>query len=881
MIRMPKFFIEETFPIKELSIEASKEKNRSYGHISRMLTWWARRPLTSSRASIYCSLILKQKNYRQKVKEIDYINTFSKLMHTNNQELITKAKIKISESFRGKFPKILDPFAGGGAIPLEALRLGCEVYACDYNPVAVLIEYCTLLFPVKFGLNLFNDLKRWRNWVLDKVKEEIYHYYEYKEQKIYAYIWTKTLKCIDPSCNAEIPVFRTFWLANKKNRKIALLPLIDGNQVSFRIVGSQSQKIPLNFNPNKGNYSRANLKCLCCNSKLKPIDVKTQCSKGLMKEKLIVVCYYDDNFKLKQYRIANDYDLKKFEESKKFLEVRVNELIRKWKYSPIPEESIPRGNGPGAERTFTLRNFSINQWGDLFNQRQKLCLLTFIKVIQEAYEEMRSSDYETEYAQAILTYLAVILAKLTTTSNVICRWNAKQESIMAKPDQSVFLNMQWNYPESNPLSEYGGGFLKHSESLINMKFLINDSSSKLQISLNSATKLPYKEEYFDAIFTDPPYYDNIPYSYLSDFFYVWLKRTIGFIYPKLFENDLTPKSDEIVAYTFDRSWDKAKNDYEMKIRRSFFEIYRVLKNEGIFVLIYAYNSIEGWEMVITSLLKAGFNIYACWPVSTEMKKRIRAIDSAAIASSIYIVAKKIKKEKVGVYSEIIQKLKTFLIMKAEILWSDEIYGSDFYISAIGAGIQIFGNYEKILDENGNETDIALLLQNIREIIVNYILSKIFQEEAMDFSPLTNFYILWRWNFRNSSIDYDEARKIAQLVGLKIQKKWEKGFIKKLKDKIKVLDPLERDTKELLKSKELIDILHLCLKSLKNGDKNQLVKTLFKIKKSQEKFFKVVYILIKILPSTLEERKMLDNLMINEEYCREKLKSMKNIVDYMD
>ncbi len=232
----------------------------------------------------------------------------------------------------------------------------------------------------------------------------------------------------------------------------------------------------------------------------------------------------------------------------------------------------------------------------------------------------------------------------------------------------------------------------------------------------SATELPFPDNYFDAVFTDPPYYDNVPYSYLSDFFYVWLKRAIGDLYPELFSTPLTPKSKEIVAYTNNRSWEEAKEYFEEMLKKSFQEINRILKPNGIAVIVYAHKTTSGWETLINSLLDSGLVITASWPINTEMKARLRAKESAALASSIYIVCRKMERQPTGWFNEVKEELKKHLNKKLDRLWKEGISGADFFISAIGSAIEVFGKYEKVMDYEGNVIRADKLLEYVRELV---------------------------------------------------------------------------------------------------------------------------------------------------------------------
>ena len=380
---------------------------------------------------------------------------------------------------------------------------------------------------------------------------------------------------------------------------------------------------------------------------------------------------------------------------------------------------------------------------------------------------------------------------------------------------------------------------------------------------SSATNIPYPDEYFDAVFTDPPYYDNIFYSNLSDFFYVWLKRSVGFLYPELFSTPLTPKFQEIVHDPI-RHENKIKSKlfFEENLKKSFFEITRVLKNNGIVSIVYAHKSTEGWETLINSLLDSGLVVTAAWPINTEMKTRLISHDTASLASSIYMICRKWEKEPIGFYKEIRSELEEYLNKKLEYLWKEGVSGADFFISAIGTAIEIFGKYEKIVDDNDKPIGTIKLLNDVRKIVTDYAINKVIRGEiSREISQLTRFYILWRWAYGEAKIPFNDALKMAQSVGIDIEREWNKGFIKKDKETIQVLGPDERIQDDLLDSHDLIDILHQTLLIWKKENKETLDKFLEKIGYRNNKIFKrVAQAISESLPLESTEKKWLDGFL---------------------
>lgn len=666
--------IEESFPVKEVGIESAREKNIRHGHISTLHIWWARRPLTSSRATNYAALIPAPENVDEWNKTREFIITFSKWENSLDQSKIQKAREDILKAYGGKPPKVLDPFGGGGAIPLEALRLGCETYSNDLNPVAVLIQKCTLEYPQKYGkpeqveqtsrlfgkdtkeiktINpLLEDVKKWGNWVLEEAKREIGKFYpEEPDGSIpVGYIWARTIPCQNPSCvdhdgqPTQIPLMRQFWLAKKDNKKVALFPYVEkvgqSSQLSFKIVGDGYEKMPEGFDPEHGTIARAVATCPVCGS---PVDANTTrklFQEGKAGQRMVAVVLHHPKRQGKIYRIATEKDMQTFNKAEEYLKEKREKLMAEWGMDPVPDEDAPGTLGSNAMGD----RYCFYKFGDYFNSRQKMVLITFVEKVKEVYRKLKNEGFKEEYAKAVVSYLALAFDRLITRNSNICVWHHGSEQT-----EKVFaiqgLLMQWSYPESNPLiGENVTGFLGNINSILsvleNICSGLDLDSKPAIVSSVSSTFLPYEDNQFDAVFTDPPYYDNVNYSVLSDFFYVWLKRTIGHLYPESFTTPLTPKNMQIISDQYRQGdKEKAKQFFEDMLKKSFKELFRVLKPNGIAIIVYAHKSTEGWETLINSLLDSGLIITGAWPLNTEMGSRLTARETASLASSIYIVAR--------------------------------------------------------------------------------------------------------------------------------------------------------------------------------------------------------------------------------------------------
>ena len=886
-----KSFIEVDFPIKEVSAESVREKNIRHGHISTLHIWWARRPLAASRASIYAALTPEPKDEDDRKKRNEFIGKLSKWENSLNKDLIERARRDILEANHGKAPQVLDPFAGGGAIPLEAQRLGCEAYASDLNPVATLILKCTLEYPQKYGHRtrkikdevgmeheeeynpLLEDVKKWGEWVLAEARKEIGKFYPLDPDGSIpvGYIWARTIRCNNPACNAEIPLVRQTWLAKKDNKKVAYKIISKGNKIEFEIRKGKE----IDFDPGTGTISRAKVNCPCCGSGLSPDEVRKKFQEGKSGQRMIVIALHHSTRKGKTYRLTTEKDIENFKEAEEYLEIKRKELFEKWGVDPVPDEATPEGKGSGAERAFSVRNYGMNTWGDLFNSRQKLALITFVEKVRQVHERMQTEGYEENFANAVVSYLALMLGKLEDWNSVLSIWRGDQER-----NEHVFnrqaLPMVWDYGERNPLegrlmSPQGlDKIIEHCSKTNSIPATVLQSSLPVPvIAQESAASLAYTDNFFDAVITDPPYYDNVPYSYLSDFFYVWLKRTIGDFYPDLFATPLTPKSEEIVAYSYGKEGFKGgKKYFEEMITKAFKEMHRVLKPEGIACIVFAHKSTKAWETIINALLNSGLYLTASWPVHTEMQARLRAKESAALASSIYMVCRKRMEEKTAYFNEIKPAIEERIKSKLDQFWEEGIGGSDFFISAIGPALEVFGKHARVEKLSGEVISAKELLEYVRKIVSEYALSKILKSPDLgSIDKETRFYLLWRWTYNSKKVHFDDARKLSQAVGIEITEQWNTGFIKKEKEYISVQDAKERGRKflERGKYKNMVDVIHGALLYWEANNRKATSELLEETGNlNNNTFWQVVQAISDVLPDGEKEKQMLQGFLYGRQ-----------------
>lgn len=916
-------FIEESFPVKEVGEASAKEKNTRQGHISTLHIWWARRPLVASRATAYAALTPAPKDAEEWQKKRDFIVQLSQWDNSNNQSLLERARREILEANGGVPPKVLDPFSGGGSYPLEALRLGCESYANDYNPVAVLIEKATLEFPQKFGRPfegmpdwakpqtagtkglggkkkskkkvekqpalfepttdseptdfnpLLNAVRYWSEWILEEVRKELEMFYpsDTDGSKPVGYIWAHTIPCQNPACAQHIPLMRQFWLAIKNNKKISVFLRVEKGKIETSIIGDTHDKWPESFDPEKGTVARAVVVCPICGTTIDNKTTRRIFREGGTSQKMMAVVLATDGKVGKKYRLPTSNDIKIFEKAKIKLGTKRQELSAQWGLDPVPDEVLPVMSG-----VFNAPIYGMDTWGKLFNPRQALSLVTFADAVRRAHTEMCNESSNIEFNRAVTTYLGIMVDRLASSNNSLSRWQPAGEKIADVFGRQA-LPMLWDYVEPNQLhgkSRSWNELFKDIENNIINLSQISKSSPSIKSTNSSATRLSYPDEYFDAILTDPPYYNSVPYADLSDFFYVWLKRTIGHLYPELFIAPLTPKAEEITEMA---GWDsvrypnKDKSFFEDNLLLAFREMQRILKPNGVAVIVYAHKSTEGWETVINALLDSGLTVTGAWPLNTEMQSRLRASESAALASSIYIVTRKMPRQPTGFYNDVRTELNQHLDAKLHRLWEEGIGGADFFIAAIGSAIEVFGKYEQVMDYEGNIVRADRLLEEVRSIATNYAVKQILHNGfAAEITPMARFYVLWRWNYGEALVPFDEANKLAHSCGLDLSLQFSKnGFIKKEKDFVRMLGPQWRKLDDLDDPRDMIDVMHKALLLWEKGQRSEMVKALADrgFGKS-EAFYRVAQAISETLPLESKEKKLLDGFLAGRDRVQEEV-----------
>ncbi len=904
--------IEVAFPIRKVSEESVREKNIRHGHISTLHIWWARRPLAASRATALAALLPDDPARREEllalVRDISpwevVSNVGSQAIHHRSREgraingsttnnvnpLIEKARALIREAYGGRAPRVLDCFAGGGSIPLEALRLGCETYALDYNPVAVLINKAVLEYPQKFGkprtvnsgqwavdsgqgnlpletertVNpLLEAVKYWGNWVLEEARKELEQFYPKDPDGSIpvGYIWARTLPCQNPTCGAEIPLMRQTWLAKKDKKKIALklIPNKQAKRVDARIVEGDA----IDFDPDEGTISRAHVRCPVCNGTIDDDTTRALFRAGKASQRMMAVVLSHPKRTGKTYRLPTECDLNAYRAAESALEQKRKTLWAEWGMDPVPDEEIP---------TTELRRLAIPLYGlglfaDVFNPRQRLALVSFVEKVRRSYSQMVEAKADIEFARACTTYLALAVSRMVDYMNSLCVHDNTQERTVHVFGRQA-LPMVWDYSELNPLSDTVGSWNSMFERrmLAALAGLSDTCQESAVVVHGSATELPWPESSFDAVLTDPPYYDNVPYSHLADFFYVWLKRCVGDLYPDLFATPLTPKSLEVVQdrpHSLSNS-KKDKNYFEKMMKCAFREINRVLRPGGIAVIVFAHKTTEAWETVLNGLLEIGLYATSSWPIHTEQEVRLNAQESAALASSIYMVCRKRTTNEVGEYPKVRKEIDERVRQKLTQFWDEGIRGADFFMSAIGPAVEAFGKYARVEKLSGEPVSVAELLEYVRKVVSEFALERILQSAQLGgVDAVTRYYLLYRWTYNHARVPFDEANKLANSVGVELSALWGAGgIVEKQKEYVVLPSPLERGKDLSGKSQftTMIDALHYAAWLWNRNDQKKLQEHLAATYGGNDSFWQVAQGIADVLPEGDKEKQILQGLL---------------------
>jgi putative DNA methylase len=742
-----KKLIEVALPLDAINKESAREKSIRQGHPSTLHLWWSRKPLATCRAVLFASLVDDPSNdLEEEAAKVERDRLFSiledlvKWENSNDETVLGRARKEILRSTGGEPPPVLDPFCGGGSIPLEAQRLGLEAHGSDLNPVAVLITKALIEIPPKFAGNppvnpksrakignegnwrgaqgLAEDVRYYGKWMRDEAEKRIGYLYPKGPdgETVIAWIWARTVRCPNPACGARMPLASKFWLSKKKGKHAWAEPVVDreNRAVSFEVhTGDGEPSID-------GTVNRQGATCIVCDSAVPFKHVREEGQAGHMDQQLMAVVA--EGHRGRTYLTPTDEH------------VAVAQKARpEWG----PDQQLPHN-----PRDFKTPNYGLTTFADLFTDRQLVALTTFSDLVAEAREKVHADavaaglsddgvplndggEGARAYGDAVATYLGMALSRLSDICNALCRWeNTKTQVRNLFGRQAI--PMIWDFAEPNVFAESAGNFEISLSNLLKALKRTPARSGGMARQVDATTSVNGVSA--PLVSTDPPYYDNIGYADLSDFFYVWLRRSLSKVHPSIFGTLLVPKNAELVAtpYRFDGSKKKAQEFFEEGLGQAFDGMRERANPDYPITIYYAFRQAEaesedgltsvastGWETMLEGLLAADFQITGTWPMRTEMKTRMTAGGTNALASSIVLVCRPRPAEAPpATRQEFVRALRRELPDALLTMMAGNVAPVDLAQATIGPGMAIYSRYSKVVEADGSPMRVRTALQII-------------------------------------------------------------------------------------------------------------------------------------------------------------------------
>ncbi|WP_419166798.1 DUF1156 domain-containing protein [Candidatus Palauibacter sp.] len=893
---------ETTLPLRQISLDSVHEKSVRHGHISTLHIWPARRPLAASRGMLLATLLpdpgddegrrelgrrivgrLVPKKLKGGEKDPKLRETAGGVLHWGREtdRELDRLREEIREAFGGRAPRVLDPFAGGGAIPLEAMRLGCETFASDLNPVAWFILRCTLHYPrlvgreerplpefalrdrdfatalvksrgartkvqirnalaelghrdggdVQLSSSVLRDdanakadfawhVRAWGGCVLEEARRQLaaryptYAEFEPVRRKgrarasqaepkpyerreplfldpdtngrvsvdalnadfdeaylkdetnprwiakpVVAYLWARTTEC--GGCRAEIPLLKTRWLCKKsspvKRVLLTMTKRADGRGVEFGVTtdvpqgsGSTARRRQHDQVLGAGTMSGSGVECPNCAAVTKMAELRAQGRSGRLGARMTAVVV--DGQTGKEYRTPTDRDIEAASVSQSELDAL---------YSDVPFGTPDEPTAPEEALGMRVARYGFDSWDKLFTGRQLLALGTFVREIRSVTTDI--DGYPEEWREALTAYLACAFSKLSDYSSAVCSWHNSGEKLR-QTFARFALPMVWDYCEVNPLSATTGGFKGMLDWVARCAdHALPAGSHAPSVEVETRSAIAAQPNGLDVICTDPPYYDAIPYSDLMDFFQVWLRRVLHGLSSSTdaaFAAPLGPKwessaSDgELIddASRFEGDREASRNNYEDGMARAFRRFHEALGDDGRLVIVFANKSPDAWETLVSALIRAGFVVTGSWPIQTEMQTRQRALSSAALASSIWLVCRKRTTTATqGWEGPVLSEMRDKITQRLRDFWDAGIRGPDFVWSATGPALEAFSQHPvvKRADRPGDVLTVAAFLRHVRRMVVGFVVGQLLSQRhgsAAELDDVTTYYMLHRNDF---------------------------------------------------------------------------------------------------------------------------------------
>lgn len=866
MIKYPKRLIEVDLPIKRISAHARREKSIRHGHISTLHIWWARRPLAACRAVICASLwpdpaddlcpdmfrkiakdqmtkwandhlnlaseeswprfvgISKDEHKLDDLIELraallDFIADFANWDNSTVPEYLKTSRVLTQTAHEalggepGSRPMVVDPFAGGGSIPLEALRVGADAFASDLNPVAVLLNKVVLEYIPKYGQKLADEVRKWGQWIKEQAEKELAEFYPMDPDGAtpIAYLWARTILSEAPGQEVvpiEVPLMRSLWLVKQKNQKRALRWVRDDNgQVQAKTVevtyaDGTTRKIrrPLLeiFEPKKesqvesGTVARGSATCPVTGFTMPLTHVKDQlrCRCGGTRDaRLFCVVTTKRNLPGRSYRQPVEEDWQAALAAADELQKRKQK--HKGRVNIVPDEPTEHYH------TFVNRGpiYGMNTWEDYFTPRQLLTLSTLVRLTIEAGARLRDAQ-KKEFASAVQTCLSIAVSRHADINASLAMWHTTRTLITHVFGRQA-LGMVWDFAEANSFGGASGSFDGGVDWV--SRVLDQNLPHAALVQQASATQHPMPDDSTSAMVTDPPYYYSVQYADLSDFFYVWLRRALDHVHPQLFKSSSTPKDDEIIVQSPGHQYAQSgKNNayYESMMQKAMAEGRRVLAPYGIGIVVFAHTSTYGWEAQLQAMVGSGWTITASWPIDTEMANRVLAQGRSVLASSIHLVCRprenpdgSLRTDNIGNWRDVLAELPKRIHEWMPRLAEEGVVGADAIFACLGPALEIYSRYSSVEKASGEKVELKEYLKEVWAAVSREALNMIFEgADASGFEEDARLTAMWLWTLRTAvngdydaaengasiknlpgySLEYDAARKIAQGLGAHLE-----------------------------------------------------------------------------------------------------------------
>lgn len=813
--------IEVGIPLQKINEESAREKSIRHGHPSTLHLWWARRPLAAARAVLFAQLVDDPSSHPEKFPTDEAVTAERARLHalmeqlvvwenTGNEALLAQAHREILNSTGGNPPPILDPFAGGGTIPLEAQRLGLEAHASDLNPVAVLINKALIEITPKFAghppvspdvakeqlahswpcaTGLAEDVRRYGQWMRDEAEKRIGHLYpkatlpDGTQATVIAWIWARTVTCPNPACGIHMPLVRSWWLGKKKGKEAYVIPAVVDGKMHFAI-GHNPKTAPTK--DSDGTVGRTGATCIGCEAHVDLKYIRAEGRAGRMDAQLMATVAEGNRTRIyleptPEHEAAAD--------------------------TPRPDDA-PDGEIPPQAPSFRVQAYGFKEYSDLFTARQLTALTTFSDLVTEAHQHILADALATgmpddgqpletggtgatAYADAITTYLGLAVNRLVSTNSALCRWNSapSKESVTDTFSRQA-LPMVWDFAEGNVWCR-GPCELGWSVGWVTRVLdQLPEADSATAQQADAVQCIGTGE----LISTDPPYYDNIGYSDLSDYFYVWLRRSLRSIHPGLLSTMLVPKAEELVANPYRHDGRAGAQEF---FEDGFRQVFRRARESALpdfpITVYYAFKQSEttdagetstGWETLLEGMISGGWSVTATWPLRSERGGRMISVGTNALASSIVLALRPRPEDAPRTdRRRFITTLKSELPTALRELQQGAIAPVDLPQAAIGPGMAVFSRYAAVLDDDGSAMSVRAALARINEV-----LDEVLNEQEGDFDPDTRFAIAWYRQYGFDTGSYGAAENIATARNTSVEHLDQAGILTSRAGKVTLLAP---------------------------------------------------------------------------------------------